>query len=70
MESSVSWSDKEPMDTHKNLDNLSSSRANNKLPGNSFKIGNIIHYIILNYFVSCEFCQSCQHTYVLFIFNF
>ncbi|XP_074431353.1 serine/threonine-protein kinase ULK4 isoform X4 [Larus michahellis] len=37
-ESSVAWSAKEPVDTHKNLDNLSSSRANNKLPSNSFKI--------------------------------
>ncbi|XP_054670042.1 serine/threonine-protein kinase ULK4 isoform X3 [Grus americana] len=37
-ESSVSWSAKEPVDTHENLDNLSSSRANNKLPSNSFKI--------------------------------
>ncbi|XP_009288757.2 PREDICTED: serine/threonine-protein kinase ULK4 [Aptenodytes forsteri] len=37
-ESSVSWSAKEPVDIHKNLDNLSSSRANNKLPSNSFKI--------------------------------
>ncbi|XP_072709864.1 serine/threonine-protein kinase ULK4 isoform X2 [Ciconia boyciana] len=37
-ESSVSWSAKEPVDTHKNLDNLSSSRTNNKLPRNSFKI--------------------------------
>ncbi|XP_068261504.1 serine/threonine-protein kinase ULK4-like isoform X2 [Nyctibius grandis] len=36
--SSVSWSAKEPVDTHKNLDNLSSSRANKKLPSNSFKI--------------------------------
>ncbi|KAM6375889.1 LOW QUALITY PROTEIN: serine/threonine-protein kinase ULK4 [Alca torda] len=35
-ESSVAWSAKEPVDTHKNLDNLSSSRANNKLPSNSF----------------------------------
>ncbi|XP_010084300.1 PREDICTED: serine/threonine-protein kinase ULK4, partial [Pterocles gutturalis] len=37
-ESSVSWSAKEPVDTHKNLDNLSPSRASNKLPSNSFKI--------------------------------
>ncbi|XP_074006484.1 serine/threonine-protein kinase ULK4 isoform X2 [Numenius arquata] len=37
-ESSVAWSAKEQVDTHKNLDNLSSSRANNKLPSNSFKI--------------------------------
>ncbi|XP_065484905.1 serine/threonine-protein kinase ULK4 isoform X2 [Caloenas nicobarica] len=37
-ESSVSWSAKDPVDTHKNLDNLSSSRANNKLPSNYFKI--------------------------------
>ncbi|KFQ28237.1 Serine/threonine-protein kinase ULK4, partial [Mesitornis unicolor] len=34
----VSWSVKEPVDTHKTLDNLSSSRENNKLPSNSFKI--------------------------------
>ncbi|KAM9575172.1 serine/threonine-protein kinase ULK4 isoform 2-T2 [Guaruba guarouba] len=36
-ESSVSWSAKEPVDTAKNPDKLSSSRADN-LPGNSFKI--------------------------------
>nr|XP_021154275.1 serine/threonine-protein kinase ULK4 isoform X2 [Columba livia] len=36
-ESSVSWNAKDPVDTHKNLDNLSSSRAN-KLPSNPFKI--------------------------------
>ncbi|XP_059674869.1 serine/threonine-protein kinase ULK4 isoform X1 [Gavia stellata] len=36
--SSVSCSAKKPVDTHKNLDNLSSSRASNKLPSNSFKI--------------------------------
>ncbi|XP_030368565.1 serine/threonine-protein kinase ULK4 isoform X1 [Strigops habroptila] len=36
-ESSVSWSAKEPVDTPKNPDNLSSSRADN-LPSNSFKI--------------------------------
>ncbi|XP_055563027.1 serine/threonine-protein kinase ULK4 isoform X1 [Falco cherrug] len=37
-ESSVCWSAKEPVDTHKNLDNLSSSRADNKLLSNSLKI--------------------------------
>ncbi|XP_010117648.1 PREDICTED: serine/threonine-protein kinase ULK4-like, partial [Chlamydotis macqueenii] len=37
-ESSVFWSAKEPTDIHKNVDNLSSSRANNKPPSNSFKI--------------------------------
>uniref|UniRef100_A0A8C4UE94 Unc-51 like kinase 4 n=1 Tax=Falco tinnunculus TaxID=100819 RepID=A0A8C4UE94_FALTI len=37
-ESSVCWSAKEPVDTHKNLDNLSSSRADNKLLRNSLKI--------------------------------
>ncbi|XP_029817770.1 serine/threonine-protein kinase ULK4 isoform X1 [Manacus vitellinus] len=37
-ESSVSWSTKESVDTHKNLDNLSSSRADLKLPSSSFKI--------------------------------
>ncbi|XP_074939567.1 serine/threonine-protein kinase ULK4 isoform X1 [Phalacrocorax aristotelis] len=36
-ESSVSWSAKEPVDTHKNLDNLSSSRADNKLPSTCLK---------------------------------
>ncbi|XP_071417450.1 serine/threonine-protein kinase ULK4 isoform X2 [Pithys albifrons albifrons] len=36
-ESSVSWSAKEPVDTHKSLDNLSSSKADLKLPSNSFK---------------------------------
>lgn len=43
-ESSVSWSAKESVDTHKSLDNLSSSRADLKPPSNSFKIGNIAHY--------------------------
>ncbi|XP_075274936.1 serine/threonine-protein kinase ULK4 isoform X2 [Opisthocomus hoazin] len=37
-ESSVSWSAKEPVDTSKNLDSLSSPKANNKLPSNPFKI--------------------------------
>ncbi|XP_051468770.1 serine/threonine-protein kinase ULK4 isoform X2 [Apus apus] len=37
-ESSMSWSAKEAMDTHKNLDNLSSSRVNNTIPSSSFKI--------------------------------
>ncbi|XP_009708891.1 PREDICTED: serine/threonine-protein kinase ULK4, partial [Cariama cristata] len=36
--SSVSWNAKEPVDTHKNLDNLSSSRADSKLRSNYFKI--------------------------------
>ncbi|XP_074747646.1 serine/threonine-protein kinase ULK4 isoform X2 [Strix uralensis] len=37
-DSSVSWSAKKPVDTQKNLDNLSSSKADNKLPSNYFKI--------------------------------
>ncbi|XP_066049009.1 serine/threonine-protein kinase ULK4 isoform X3 [Chamaea fasciata] len=37
-ESSVSWSAKESVDALKSLDNLSSSRADLKPPGNSFKI--------------------------------
>lgn len=49
-ESSVSWSAKEPVDMAKNPRNLSSSRPDN-LPSNSFKIGNTVHDVILNYFV-------------------
>ncbi|XP_074754239.1 serine/threonine-protein kinase ULK4 isoform X6 [Athene noctua] len=37
-ESSVSWSAKNPVDTHKNPDNLSSSKAGNKLLSYYFKI--------------------------------
>ncbi|XP_030301233.1 serine/threonine-protein kinase ULK4 [Calypte anna] len=36
-ESSVSWIAKEPVDTHKNLDSLSSSRLNDKTSRSSFK---------------------------------
>nr|XP_025949846.1 serine/threonine-protein kinase ULK4 [Dromaius novaehollandiae] len=39
--SSVSCDVKEPVDPHKDLDNLSSSRTDNKLPSNSFKIENL-----------------------------
>ncbi|XP_068791773.1 serine/threonine-protein kinase ULK4 isoform X1 [Struthio camelus] len=37
-ESYVPWDVKETVDTHKDLDNLSSSRTDNKLPSSSFKI--------------------------------
>ncbi|KAM6338662.1 serine/threonine-protein kinase ULK4 [Podargus strigoides] len=37
-ESAVSWSPKEPVDSHKNLSNLSSSRASNHQLSDSFKI--------------------------------
>ncbi|XP_061852777.1 serine/threonine-protein kinase ULK4 [Colius striatus] len=36
--SSVSFCAREPVGTHKSLDNLSSSRADNEIPSNSFKI--------------------------------
>lgn len=58
-----SWNTKGPEDACKNL---SSSRADSKLPSNSFKIGNI-HYIILNYFVGLTtMLAPC----VLFIWTF
>ncbi|KAM6280982.1 serine/threonine-protein kinase ULK4 isoform 2-T2 [Porphyrio hochstetteri] len=37
-ESSVSWIARKPVDTHRDLHNVSSSRANNTLPSDSFKI--------------------------------
>lgn len=51
-ESSVSWSAKESVDAHESLDNLSSSRADLKPPSNSFKIGNIAHYVIFSCFIT------------------